>query len=276
MSKAPEILVDSFSTNDSMSIQSLTGVLYAVQKDEYGRETLKEVNHNTITVGGCIETLKAITGITPVWQPKTLNQIYNTNADVSGSGVEKVALFGIGTGGSEMNFSSVVAKNDKSINIPDMIPLRTGESIIGDESDMYALKVANMDSTFNWMLKEFSSGSKVTALWKDSADAEVDGTEITDDISGSSRPEGVSVLAKFPIHLNVHDAREVFEKNGEIDMARYNTLGLYTGEKVKLEDDTYDYVNIRLFSYLNFRNKDLNSPTDSSYLYVIYLHRNAE
>ena len=68
-------------------------------------------------------------------------------------------------------------------------------------------------------------------------------------------------------------------------MARYNTIGLFTGIKMNVgtgsgnaadnrgTDAEYaynDYVDVRLFSVVNFDNVSVKIPTETTYLYRVY------
>ena len=65
--------------------------------------------------------------------------------------------------------------------------------------------------------------------------------------------------------MNTNDVREYFLATGNLKMARYNTFGIYTGEKVGNE-----YGNVRLYAVVNFNNRSLDTATSSSYIYRIY------
>ena len=199
-----------------------------------------------------------------------MNTIYNLNADVAGDGKSSfIALFGVGIGGSGLEFGSVAEKDVKRRDVPELIPLRQAATLTGDDADKYYFKKDNGDSTYSWYLKEFSVPAVIKTCWKDSTDDERDGTEVTDEIYDSDRTEKLQTFAEFIIDLNTKDVREYFEKIGALDSARYNSIGLYTGQKVELPDGSYDYVNVRLFSYLNIDNKSVRIKTASQYVYRV-------
>lgn len=249
------------------------GILYENLKDEFGRDVLKEVSRNTVVLGGAILALEHLTGATAAFKPGTLNQILGINdgvEDMSGKN-PTIALFGLGTGGAALDFGSINAKDIKTRDIPSMVPLRVCEELTGSEADQYYMKQLNSDgTTYSWYLKEFADAITIKSLWKDAAEEDVDGTEIVSEVYNSDRTEGIESFAELKIELNVKDVREYFESIGELDMARYNTLGIYTGNKVTLPDGTIDYVNVRLFAYTNFNNRDLSLQTEASYTYRIF------
>lgn len=55
-------------------------------------------------------------------------------------------------------------------------------------------------------------------------------------------------------------------------MARYNAIGLYTGQKVLIDEDSsyYDYVNVHLFSTVHIDNESVKERKVSTYAYRIY------
>ena len=246
------------------------GVLYERYVDDFGNEVLNKVGENTVVVGGAIMALEHLCGFDATWKPATLNEIYNINPDVHGDAKKSlIALFGAGTGGSGLSFGSIVEKDIKRRDVPDLIPLRVTDTLTGDDADKYYFKKDNGDGTYSWYLKEFSVDPIIKTCWKDSADDEEDGTEVTSEIYNSERTEGLQTFAEFILDFNTKDVREYYESIGSLDSARYNSIGLYVGEKVELEDGSSDYINVRLFSYLNIDNKSVKIKTASQYVYRI-------
>ena len=246
------------------------GVLYERYVDDFGNEVLNKVGENTVVVGGAIMALEHLCGFDATWKPATLNEIYNINPDVHGDAKKSlIALFGAGTGGSGLSFGSIVEKDIKRRDVPDLIPLRVTDTLTGDDADKYYFKKDNGDGTYSWYLKEFSVDPIIKTCWKDSADDEEDGTEVTSEIYNSERTEGLQTFAEFILDFNTKDVREYYESIGSLDSARYNSIGLYVGEKVELEDGSFDYINVRLFSYLNIDNKSVKIKTASQYVYRI-------
>ena len=76
-------------------------------------------------------------------------------------------------------------------------------------------------------------------------------------------------FANFKLVLEDHDVRSYFEAMGQLSLARINTIGLFMGEKVMV-DDHPDYVNVRLFSVLNLNNEPLAERKRIVYYYRIY------
>lgn len=249
---------------------ALKGVLYENLKDDFGNTILKKVGENTVTIGGAIAALEHLTGVEANWKPQTLNEIYNIPTSVPGDPFKtRIALFGVGTGGCGLEWGSVVDKDVKLKDVPDLIPLRAGSVLTGDDASLYFMKKDNGDGSFYWYLKEMEVVPIVKTCWKDSADDEEDGTEVTEDISDSTREEGLETLAEYIIDFNTKDVREYYESIGALNQARWNSLGLYMGDKVQQADGSYEYANVRLFSYLNLDNKSVRIKTASQYTYKI-------
>jgi hypothetical protein len=266
-----EILKDYFRLTESISKPQYKGILYEKVDDGFGHVILKKIAENTVVVGGGILALEHLCNATANWKPATLNEIYSINSGVAGSNASSfVALFGAGNGGCGLDFGSVVAKDIKSRDVPTLLPMRTGAALTDADAGRYYMKKDNGDGTFNWLLKELTAGPVIKTCWKDSADPDVEGTEVITEIYDSVRTEGLETFAEFNIDFNIYDIREYYESIGELDMARYNTIGLYTGQKVTLGDNSVDYVNVRLFSYINMNNKPLTDKTTSEYSYRLF------
>lgn len=248
------------------------GVLYEQNDDGYGNPVLRKVNENTVVLGGAVLALEHLCNAEAAFKPATLNAIHQVNSSIAGDNTKSfIKLFGVGIGGAGLDFGNVKAPDVKQREIVDFVPLRTGVTVTGLDSDKYYFKKQNQDgTTFNWYLKEFEEEPVIKSLWKDAAEANTDGTEILEEIFDSERVEGIESFAEFKIKLNVNDIREYFESIGELDMARYNSLGLFTGEKVDVGGGVMDYVNVRLFSVVNFDNRSVKDKSEAIYIYRIF------
>ena len=264
--------IQSANTDSGASqIPGYKGILYEVTgHDCYGNNILKKVGENTVVVGGAIASLEKLCGVAANWKPKTLNEILGINPEITGSNASTtIALFGVGTGGSGLEFGSIVEKDVKRHDIPNMIPLRSGATLTGDDADLYYFKKDKGDGTFDWYLKEFAVQPNIKTCWKDAADDDSDGTEVTDDIYDSKRTENLQTFAEFILDFNTKDVREYYESIGAMDQARYNSIGLFLGDKVQQPDGSHEYTNVRLFSYLNIDNKSVKIKTASQYVYRV-------
>lgn len=249
------------------------GVLFEEVQDDFGRDVLRKVSDNTVVMGGAILALEHLCNAEATFKPATLNEILDINASIAGSNPDSfITCFGVGIGGSELDFGNVKVPDVKQRNIIDLIPLRSAANITGPDAAKYFMKKQNADgTTYSWYLKEFEKPQPtIKSLWKDAAEPDTDGTEILGEIYDSTRTEGIECFAEFEIKLSVNDVREHFESIGELDMARYNSLGLFTGQKVDVGDGTYDYVNVRLFSVTNFENRSVAVKTESLFYYRVY------
>lgn len=270
----PIMIKDRMVANDDLIITnklnsecaSPHGRLFQVLGVQNGRRVVKEIACNTVVVGGAITALENLTGATATWKPSTLNDIYNVSATPNGA--PKLALFGIGTGGSNLDFGSVISPDIKQRDIIQPIPLRYGESLTGDDAEKYFMKVVNTDGATNsWYLKEFSSIPVIKSCWKNSANTAEDGTEISSDIYDSKNTEGIETFTELQIDMNTLDGREYFEGTGALTSARYNTFGFYTGS---LNAEGTEYADVRLYSVVTFNNRSLDLQSKSSFLYRIY------
>ena len=144
--------------------------------------------------------------------------------------------------------------------------MRYAADLTGTDATKYYMKVANSDgSTFSWYLKEFDSAPVIKSFWKNAVDTEGEGTEITTDISDSGRTEGIETYAQFELSMNTNDVREYFVAQGNLSKARYNSFGIYTGEKVGSE-----YGNVRLYAVVNFNNRSLDLSSSASFVYRLF------
>lgn len=250
------------------------GELFEDVVDEFGNPMLKKVSSNTVVLGGAILALEHLGGIDANFKPSTLNSILQINDQVEYDGDRPtVVLFGLGIGGSDLEFGSIKDKDIKDRDIPNMIPLRVSADpqLTGDDADKYFMRKASDDGlSYSWYCKEFKDALKISSHWKNAASDDEDGEEILADVYASESTDEIETFMEIKIYLNINDVREYFESIGALDSARYNTLGIYTGNKVTLDDGTVDYVNVRLFAYTNFNNKDLTQKTESLYTYRIY------
>lgn len=262
---------EKLSMSSEKQIPGFRGILYEnLGKDDYGNRILKKINDNTVTVGGAIQALEHLTGVEAKWKPKTLNEIHGVNTNLTGNNLTtRICLYGVGVGGSGLEFGSVVKKNEKLREVPGIIPLRTGSALTGDDANLYKFKIGKDDGTFDYYLKEFADPPIIKTCWKDSLDDEVDGTEVLDEIHDSTRTENLQTFAEYILDFNTKDVREYYESIGALEQARYNSIGLYLADKVSQSDGSYEYANIRLFSYLNIDNKSVRIKTACQYVYRI-------
>ena len=183
----------------SSQIPGYKGTLYEVDGlDDYGNRILRKIGENTVTVGGAIQSLEHLCGVEASWKPKTLNELHNIDMDLVGNSMNtKIALFGVGVGGSGLEFGSVVDKDVKMRQTPGIIPLRSGSVLTGDDAALYKFKKDKGDGTYDWYLKEFSDPPIIKTCWKDALDEDAEGTEVTDEIEESKRTENLQTFANI-------------------------------------------------------------------------------
>lgn len=242
------------------------GRLFQILDVQNGRRVVREIACNTVVIGGAILALENITGATATWKPSTLNAIYNVNTTPVGT--PKLAMFGIGVGGSNLDFGSVISPDIKQQDILSPIPIRYGANLTGEDYEKYFMKVPNSDGISNsWYLKQFTGTPVIKSCWKNAISSDEDGTEILTDIHNSENTEGIETFTEIQIDMNTLDGREYFEATGAMANARYNTIGFYTGSP---NAEGTEYGDVRLYSVVSFNNRDLSIPSKSTFLYRIY------
>lgn len=181
-----------------------------------------------------------------------------------------VCLFGIGTGGCGDSSRSVVDVKYYEREIFDMIPFRvTDEELVGSDEDKYWFKRKESDGKVSYFLKRFDVDPEIRVLWKDGEEGE-DGSEVASGVHTTTRTEPIETFVELILKVNKKDAREYFEINGDIESARINSIGLFTGNLQQLEDGSYDYKQVKLFSKLNIPNEMLVLSKDITIVYRIY------
>ena len=252
------------------------GVLFREDQDSYGRTIFTKVAENTVVLGGAIAALEKLAGVEASFRPNTLNAIMNVN-----DGYEyhinstPIALFGCGSGGAALDFGNVYDPDVKQNNIEGLLPMMVSSSgtltLTDAEKYMFKTSISTPDGTplTCWYLKEFDLEPSITSLWKDAPSEDEDGTEITTDIADSESENGVESFAQFRLVLRDQDVRSYYEAMGMLPQARFNSIGLFVGEKVTI-GDYQDYVNVSLFSVLNMNNEALAKRKTITYIYRVY------
>lgn len=214
-----------------------------------------------------------------------------------------IALFGVGIGGHSVDgtastndvWNAVAKKDIKRINVPALIPMRRAATLTGpvtstgetdtnspDAPTHYFMKrpategaentpiVNDGKPVYDYFMKEIHAAPVIRTHWKDSTDEEGLGTEVVSDVSGEKREEGLVSYAEFTLHFGENDVREYFVESGQLGDAHFNSIGLFTGNKVQQDDGSYEYEDVRLFSYLNIDTKSVRVKTDATYRYRIF------
>lgn len=266
--------------------------------DDWGNPIFTHVNDNTVVLGGAVLALRYLFDNTNGFIPPTLDSIYNLD---TGTGLPpttntktSVKLFGVGTGGaSAEKFGDVKDPDFKQKELIDWIPFRISDtktlSGSSDEINKYFFRrqiSAAPTVQYGWFLKEFENVDSVPIIsrWKDTIDSTGTGSEILSDISEDTSGNLVETYAECMLKITAEDIRPYFEFNGDVTMARYNTIGLFTGRKVEITEPADsdgsgligsvthrdEYVDVRLFSVVNMDNVSVKIPSETTYLYRIY------
>lgn len=246
--------------------------------DDFGNPIFEFVNDNTVVIGGAILALQHIFGVPAKWCPATLNNIYNVNNDISFNYNDcRVKLFGVGTGGCGMDFGPVNDPDFKQRELIDWIPFRTSDTATLNAPDAgkyyfrRRISTSASNSQYGWFLKEFEQQVNVTSLWKDTVDPTKDGTEIQSEIYNSQSNNLIETFGECMLTITPDDIRPYYQWANNMDYARYNTIGLFSGiKKENITSGYHDYIGVRLFSVVNIDNVSVKLPTTVTYLYRVY------
>jgi hypothetical protein len=152
-----------------------------------------------------------------------------------------------------------------------------------DNYNKYFMLNHRDDGMYEYYLKAFETTPVIKVLWRDGAEGE-DGSEVEPNVYATERTDLIEAFVEMHLVINKKDMQEYFEYAGIPEMARVNTIGLFTARKVTLEDGRTEYVNCKLFSKLNTNNDPLtitSSDSDGSigsgssraitYIYRVYV-----
>lgn len=240
-------------------------------KDEFGNTIFEE--ENQVVIGGTLFTMEKVWGVKPTLEIETINSIMGIASDgpaVTDSKNTFVCLFGLGTGGAGDTSKSVKDVKYYEREIFDMIPLRVPDGELTEQEKLqYFFHTRLQNGREAYYLKRFEDTPKIISLWKDGAEGE-DGTEVENGVHLTQRVEPIESFVEMHLKITKKDVREYFEMNGDIEEARFNSIGLFTGVLCDLGDGTYDYKQVKLFSKLNIPNEPLVLRKDMDIYYRIY------
>ena len=241
--------------------------------DEFG-DVLFTLEHNMVVIGGAITVLEKMWNIRSSLVIDTINNI-NQISPATQSTTELlpqndyVCMWGIGIGGSGDAFGSVrdvkyyereIGQNGQS---DEFIPFRcVTTSLEGEDVQMYTLSKTVGTGFTAYYAKLFDSEPFIRSLWRDGQDGK-DGTEVTDGVHNTQRSEEIETFVEMHMKINENDVREWFEMNGNIEQARVNTIGLFTGRLVDNGAGGYNAQNVKLFTKFNFDNEALGTSGGS-------------
>jgi hypothetical protein len=230
---------------------------------------------NQIVLGGALFILEKVFNVTPKGiYVDFLNDIMGicTNSPIEEIYPREtgVCLFGVGTGGCGDASRSVVDVDYKEREIMDMIPFRiTDEELTGEDVNKYWFRRHEADGKTSYFLKSFEYQPEIKVLWKDGQEGE-DGSEVSSGVHTSERNEPIETFVEMILKINKKDCREFFEMNGEVEAARINSIGLFTGVLSTDENGDPEYKQVKLFSKLNIPNEMLVLSKDITIVYRIF------
>ena len=229
---------------------------------------------NQIVLGGALFILEKVFNVEAPINVEYLNDIMgicvNNPIDELYPKDTHVCLFGVGTGGCGDASRSVVDVKYYEREIFDMIPFRITDDVMeGSEADKYWFKRYEVDGKISYFLKSFEHEPEIKVLWKDGDEGE-DGSEVASGVHGTSRTEPIETFVEMVLKINKKDCREFFEINGDIEAARINSIGLFTGILSTNERGVPEYKQVKLFSKLNIPNEMLVLSKDITIVYRIY------
>lgn len=229
---------------------------------------------NQIVLGGALFILEKIFNVEAPIEVAYLNEIMgigvNEPIDELYPKNTGVCLFGVGVGGCGDASRSVVDVKYYEREIFDMIPFRiTDEELSNSEAEKYWFKRYENDGKISYFLKSFEHEPEIKVLWKDGEEGE-DGSEVATGVHNTNRTEPIETFVELVLKINKKDCREYFEINGEIEEARINSIGLFTGILSTNEKGEPEYKQVKLFSKLNIPNEMLVLSKDITIVYRIY------
>ena len=229
---------------------------------------------NQIVLGGALFILEKVFNAKAPIEVQYLNDIMgvcvNDPVDERYPKDTAVCLFGVGTGGCGDASRAVVDVKYYEREIFDMIPFRiTDEEFTGSNKERYWFKRHEVDGKVSYFLKSFEHEPEIKVLWKDGEEGE-DGSEVATGVHNTDRTEPIETFVEMILKVNKKDCREYFEINGDIEAARINSIGLFTGILSTNEYGEADYKQVKLFSKLNIPNEMLVLSKDITIVYRIY------
>lgn len=254
--------------------------LYRTRVSCYASENVNELGElmfeeeNQIVLGGAIYVLEKIFGVTSPLTVDYLNNIMSV-ANKGPVVTEKyskdniICLFGVGTGGcADAGPVKDVAFQEREIF--NMVPFRVTDKPLNlHDRTKYWFKKELPEGPSAYYLKTFETTPKIKVLWRD-GEGDEDGSEVENGVHTTQRKEPIETFVEMTLKISKNDVKEWFELNGNIEQARINSLGLFTGVKSPLGDGTEDYKQVMLFSKINFHNEMLAASKELTIIYRIY------
>ena len=273
-----KILKDNVNQKDIIMPHRIVSKQGNIRTKIIGLDTLtKEVlfeSTNQIVLGGAMFILEKLFNVEA---PITVDYLNNIMGIAAENPIEEkypkntaVCLFGVGIGGCGDSSLSVVDVNFYEREIFDMVPFRVTDDELNEEDQTkYWFKRRESDGRTSYFLKTFEQDPVIKVLWKD-GDEDEDGSEVSSGVHDTQRTEPIETFVELILKITKKDVREYFEINGNIEEARINSIGLFTGIKQPMSDGSEDYKQVKLFSKLNIPNEMLVMNKDMTIIYRIY------
>ena len=273
-----KILKDNINQKDIIKPHRIVSKQGNIRTKIIGLDTLtKEVlfeSTNQIVLGGAMFILEKLFNVEA---PITVDYLNNIMGIAAENPIEEkypkntaVCLFGVGIGGCGDSSLSVVDVNFYEREIFDMVPFRVTDDELNEEDQTkYWFKRRESDGRTSYFLKTFEQDPVIKVLWKD-GDEDEDGSEVSSGVHDTQRTEPIETFVELILKITKKDVREYFEINGNIEEARINSIGLFTGIKQPMSDGSEDYKQVKLFSKLNIPNEMLVMNKDMTIIYRIY------
>jgi hypothetical protein len=241
-------------------------------KDEFGN--ILDVQENLTVLHGAIFLLEKCWNVMSTLPINNLNTILGI-ANSGSSSVfadEKVCLFGVGTGGAGNGIGTVLDVKFYENQVFNMVPLRVTDpaNLTTTEANQYWFKSLQGNGQTAYYLKNFDIDPVIKVLWKDAPDDE-DGSVVEAGVENTNRTEPIETFVEMVLKITKKDVVEWFALQGQVELARFNSLGLFTASKGLLGDGiTTDYKNVKLLSKLNIDNEMLTYSKELTMIYRIY------
>lgn len=242
-------------------------------RDDFGQELF--TTENRLVLGGALFTLEKLFGVKSPVKVDYLNDIMGVatgGPDITETYPKDtvVCLFGLGVGGAGDTITSVYDVTTKEREVFEPIPFRFSSSLTTEEEEKYWF--ANEDATSGktaYYLKKFEVTPQIKVQWDDAV-GDNDGTTVETGVHASTRTDEIESFVELTLRVEKNDCREWFESNGEIEKARFNSIGLYTGILSDVGDGKLDFKQVKLFSKFNINNEMLTLSKALTITYRIY------
>lgn len=246
-----------------------------IGQNEFGEVLFREENDTML--GGAIFILEKLFGVRSSLKVDSLNNIMGIanehEDDLEGKllGADNlVTLFGVGTGGAGDSPSDIKKVEVREREIFEMIPFRVVEADLPEaERGKYWFRKPTATGKTAYYLKRFEQDPSITTLWRD-GEGDEDGSMVESGVHNSDRSDEIETLVDLTLKINKRDLREHFEEKGEIEMTRFNSIGLFSAQRKEMADGTIDYANVKLFSKLNISNENFILPKELTITYRIF------